>query len=57
MGGNVQMWSWRDDGLCWREAGMGLDVHDGDFLRSLRRMDGVSRVAKSPPLLLITIKV
>uniref|UniRef100_A0A0D9ZBH0 Uncharacterized protein n=1 Tax=Oryza glumipatula TaxID=40148 RepID=A0A0D9ZBH0_9ORYZ len=32
MGGDVRTWSWRDDGLCWREAGMGLDVHDGDFL-------------------------
>uniref|UniRef100_A0A0E0MSR2 Uncharacterized protein n=1 Tax=Oryza rufipogon TaxID=4529 RepID=A0A0E0MSR2_ORYRU len=28
-GGNAWMWSWRDDGLCWREAGMGLDVRDG----------------------------
>ncbi|EAY95465.1 hypothetical protein OsI_17310 [Oryza sativa Indica Group] len=32
MGGDVRMWKWRDDGLCWREAGMRLDVRDGDFL-------------------------
>uniref|UniRef100_A0A0D3EQC7 Uncharacterized protein n=1 Tax=Oryza barthii TaxID=65489 RepID=A0A0D3EQC7_9ORYZ len=32
MGSDVRMWKWRDDGLCWREAGIGLDVRDGDFL-------------------------
>ncbi|BAS72798.1 Os01g0571900 [Oryza sativa Japonica Group] len=32
MGSDVRMWKWRDDGLCWREAGMVLDVRDGDFL-------------------------
>uniref|UniRef100_A0A0D3GPA0 Uncharacterized protein n=1 Tax=Oryza barthii TaxID=65489 RepID=A0A0D3GPA0_9ORYZ len=29
MGGIAWMWSWWDDGLCWREAGMGLDVRGG----------------------------
>lgn len=24
VGGDVRMWSWQDDGLCWREARMGL---------------------------------
>uniref|UniRef100_A0A0D9ZKK8 Uncharacterized protein n=1 Tax=Oryza glumipatula TaxID=40148 RepID=A0A0D9ZKK8_9ORYZ len=48
MGGDVRMWSWRDDGLCWREAGIGLDIRGGDFLVAGRVF---SLLSVSPPSL------